>query len=411
MKSLKSKIDPTGRQETEVEHPALNGIAWRHLNRPKVLEHNPDALGPGRRLMIRCPYCGAKNKDDFEYCVRCSEPLEFAHDFQPSPLRFLVPLLVVVLAGAAIFVIWQRMSPRPAPATTREAAGGSAAVTSVAPPEGRPFDAGLAKLSTREGLQAFRNGDYAAAVDHLGRFVDEAPDNPFGHMYLGLAYHNLGDPEAATEAMQAAFELVPGSSSFQRYLVAMLRGSGQDAQAEQVLQQYLELNPTDQTARVELARTMRAEGKTEEAILGMQEVLAQSPENLSARLELGESLKTAGRVEEAAVAFRNAAETNPESAVAHHALGVTELAAGNFSKSLEPLQEAVRLDEENGGFRLALAQAYENLDKISESLSEYEAFVRLSPNDPLAPKIEKLLTRAKSALAERQAQKKSGGSS
>ena len=157
---------------------------------------------------------------------------------------------------------------------------------------------------------------------------------------------------------------------------------------------------------------MRAEGKTEEAIFGMQEVLARvSREPFRSAWSWARALKTAGRVEEAATAFRTAAVTNPDSAVAQHALGVTELAAGNFSNSLEPLQEAVRLDEENGGFRLALAQAYENLDKIPESLSEYEAFIRLSPNDPLAPKIEKLLTRAKSALAERQAQKKSGGSS
>ena len=359
--------------------------------------------------MIRCPYCGAKNKDDFEYCVRCSEPLDHAFDFQPSPLRFLFPLFVVVLAGAAIFVIWERKNPQTAPGTRGARDGGGVAIGET--PAGRPYDAGLAQIATREGLQAFRNGDYEAAVAHLEQFVQEAPDNPFGHMYLGLAYRKLGDPEAGIQAMEAAFEIVPGSPSFQRYLVAMLRESGQNAEAEVVLQQYLELNPEDQTAKVELARTMRAEGKTEEAIFGMQEVLAESPENLSAQLELGESLKTAGRVEEAATAFRTAAVTNPDSAVAQHALGVTELAAGNFSNSLEPLQEAVRLDEENGGFRLALAQAYENLDKIPESLSEYEAFIRLSPNDPLAPKIEKLLTRAKSALAERQAQKKSGGSS
>ena len=359
--------------------------------------------------MIRCPYCGAKNKDDFEYCVRCSEPLEFAHDFQPSPLRFLFPLLLVVLAGAAIFVIWERMNPQTTPTTQGERGGGAAA--RVETPVGRPFDAGLAQLSTREGLQTFRDGDYMAAVIHFQQFIQEAPDNPFGHMYLGLAYHNLGDPDASIQAMETAFELVPGSPSFQRYLVAMLRESGQDSEAEVVLQQYLELNPDDQTARVELARTMRAEGNMEEAILEMQEVLVASPENLSARLEFGESLKNAGRVEEAAAAFRGAAETNPDSAVAQHALGVTELAAGNYSKSLEPLKEAVRLDAENGTFRLALAQAYEKLDKIPESLSEYDAFVRLSPDDPLSPKIAKLLARAKSALAERQAQKKTGGSS
>jgi superkiller protein 3 len=230
-------------------------------------------------------------------------------------------------------------------------------------------------------------------------------------MYLSLSYEQLGDQEAAIRAMQSAFDIAPRNRAFERYLVSMLRKSGQNAEAEEVLRQHLEVYPDDDAAKVELARTMRAEGRTEEAIAAMEAVVAQSPDNLDARLELGESLKTGGRSDEAAAAFRGAAEAHPDSAVAHHAWGVTELASGNFQASLKPLQDAARLDEENGSYRFALAQAYESLDKIPESLGEYEAFLRLSPDDPLAPKIGQLVKRAKAALAERQAQGRSGGNS
>ena len=359
--------------------------------------------------MIRCPYCGAKNKDAFEYCVRCSEPLEHALAERPSSLRFVLPFLVLAVVAGGAFIFLQRTSPP----VGEPASGGSAPpqrVTTSATPAGRPYDASLAQIATQEGLVAFREGDYETAVRYLQEFVEQAPDNPFGHMYLGLAQRGLQEPDAAIRSMQAAFDLVPGNPSFRRYLVFMLRETGQDEAAEGVLRQYIALQPDDVSAKVELARTMRAEGKTEEAIAAIEAVVAQSPDNLDARLELGENLKNAGRTEEAVAAFRRAADASPDSAVAQHAWGVTELAAGNYSQSLKPLQEAVRLDSEKGSFRLALAQAYENLDKIPESLSEYEAFIRLSPNDPLAPKIEKLLARAKAALAERQAQR-AGGSS
>ena len=61
--------------------------------------------------MIRCAYCGVKNKDAFEYCVRCSEPLDLAVRIQPSPFRFFVLVVAVGLVAAAAFVIWERTGP------------------------------------------------------------------------------------------------------------------------------------------------------------------------------------------------------------------------------------------------------------------------------------------------------------
>ena len=358
--------------------------------------------------MIRCPYCGVKNKDTFEYCVRCSEPLDHGVAIQPSRFRVLLPLVVVAVAVLAAVTFWRRTGPADETPSRGPNAGLTAEPSAPAPP--RPFDAALATVSSQQGLEAFRDGDYETAANLLEQFVQEAPDNPWGHMYLSFSYEKLGDQEAAIRAMRSAFDIAPRSLAFERYLVSMLRKSGQNAEAEEVLRRHLEVYPDDDSAKVELARTMRAEGRTEEAIAAMEAVVAQYPENLDARLELGESLKTEGRGDEAAAAFRGAAEAHPDSAVAHHAWGVTELATGNFEESLKPLQDAVRLDSENGSYRFSLAQAYENLDKIPESLAEYEAFLHLAPDDPLAPKIGQLVKRARAALAERQAQGRSGGS-
>ena len=44
---MKWTIGLTLRCETKVEHQALDAIAWKHLNRPKVLENNLMPSGPG----------------------------------------------------------------------------------------------------------------------------------------------------------------------------------------------------------------------------------------------------------------------------------------------------------------------------------------------------------------------------
>ena len=134
--------------------------------------------------MIRCAYCGVKNKDTYEYCVRCSEPLDLAVAIQPSPLRFLAYLVVLAVVAAAAMAIWQRTGP------VEEASPGGQSESPVAEtsptPQARPFDAALATVSSQQGLEAFRDGDYQTAADLLEQFVQEAPDNPWGHMYLGF---------------------------------------------------------------------------------------------------------------------------------------------------------------------------------------------------------------------------------
>ncbi len=82
--------------------------------------------------MIRCAYCGAKNKDAYEYCVRCSEPLDLAVAIQPSPFRFLVYLLVLAVVAAAAMAIWQRTGPAEE-ASPGGQSGSRAAGTSTTP--------------------------------------------------------------------------------------------------------------------------------------------------------------------------------------------------------------------------------------------------------------------------------------
>jgi len=77
--------------------------------------------------MRRCSHCGAKNKDSFEYCVRCSESLDESGGswVEPSERRspmvaIIAAALVGILALAAVALVTRSSEEEPAPpATTR----------------------------------------------------------------------------------------------------------------------------------------------------------------------------------------------------------------------------------------------------------------------------------------------------
>jgi Flp pilus assembly protein TadD len=362
--------------------------------------------------MKRCPSCGAKNKDNFEYCVRCSEPLDVVATPERSTSPVFTSIGLTILVVLCAYWGWQNLSspesappPPAAPEPAAPRAGAAAAGRA-----GTPFDAGRAQASAREGIEAFNEERYEDARRFFVDFTAEAPENPFGHMYLGLSQYYLGDQDAAIEAMEDAFDLAPGNPGFGRYLVAMLMQIEDFPRAEDVVRRYLDAKPDDASARVELVRLMRRQGGLEQAVNEGEQLVEVAPENFDAVLELGTSLKESGMFDEAEDVFRKAIELDPESATAQHALGVTALVAGDYSKAREPLEKAVQLEPERALFRLSLAQTYENLDRIPESLAEYEAFVKLAPDDPRAQKIEQLVKRARQALEERRrARRETGG--
>ena len=67
------------------------------------------------------------------------------------------------------------------------------------------------------------------------------------------------------------------------------------------------------------------------------------------------------------------------------------------------LEQAVAAAPDNGDYHFSLAQTYEELDRIPESLASYEAYIQHArPDDTRASIVRKQLELAKKALAERE---------
>ena len=120
------------------------------------------------------------------------------------------------------------------------------------------------------------------------------------------------------------------------------------------------------------------------------------------------TLKQAGDLGEAKRLLDRAVELDPGVGPAQHGLGVVELLTGNAVKAIEPLEKAVALEPANGSFHFTLAQAYERVERVDESLASYEAYLRYADDDdPQARLVRDLLLTAKRVVDEPQQQRAS----
>jgi tetratricopeptide (TPR) repeat protein len=322
--------------------------------------------------------------------------------------------LVGIVALAAVALVTRSSDEEPAPsATTR-----TTPTPTPQPPSGRRGEPILVDIDSKavlavynEGLLAYNQGDYDTAIDRLTQVVDDVPNNPAAMRFLGLAYYRNGDFEDAMDSLEQAHELRPDSFAALTDYVSVCKEGGDVERALEGLERFVADHPNELDARLEIARLARSSGNDELALAQSQYLATADDLDPEFVYEYGVTLKEAGQVEEAKEVLKNSIELDPESAVAHHALGVVELDSGNASKAVPSLEEAVAREPENGDFRFSLAQAYEKLDRVEESLEAYDAYLEHArPDDAREKVVRRQLAIAKKALAAEHEQRRQGQS-
>ena len=74
----------------------------------------------------------------------------------------------------------------------------------------------LSETYFTEGQEAYRTGDYAAAIESLTKAVYYNADNADGWLYLGQSYHQNGDNDKAVETFDQVIEKFPDTDRARR---------------------------------------------------------------------------------------------------------------------------------------------------------------------------------------------------
>lgn len=367
--------------------------------------------------MKRCSYCGAKNKASFEYCVRCSESLNGVVAGAPAESRRSAAgtvllggaLAIIALVGVAFVTGFSSEAPAEVAASSRPAAN-------VAPPAARRAAPILEGVDSKEvldvynqAMRAYNAEDYDTAIEGFASVVDALPDNPAVGQYLGLSYYHNGEFGRAVDALADARVLRPDSFALLDDYVTACKHNDDVPLAVEALSDFVDAHPEELEARLELARLARLTGDEALAMAQTEYLATENDLDPEFVYEYAVSLKEAGRIDEAKSVLENSIELDPESAVAHHAMGVIGMETNDVRLAASAFEEAVVREPDNGDFRFSLAQAYEKLDRIPESLDAYEAYLaRAREDDERAVIVRRQLELAKQALLEEQARTSQG---
>jgi superkiller protein 3 len=366
--------------------------------------------------MKQCRVCGTRNREKYANCVRCGEPLASAptraaagsSGFPPAVKLALtmVVLLGIMIAGFRFMARGTSSSAEIPPAhfDSSSATAEDADLFSIDEAlDAEEVDQTLneASVTTRNGKEAFRAGDYEAALAHFEELARLSPTNYTAYLYAGMCKQKLGDLEGAKGSLRTALEFKPNEALTRKALIKLLIDSDELQEAGELQAWFVADRRFDPEPLLDLARIHRRQGQFDAAIGELQRAaeISSGPE---VPLELGTTLAEASRTQEAVSVFETVLEGNPQNARAHAGLGAAYLRSNQYREALAPLEKAVELNPNGPSARFNLAMTYENMDRIEDSLREYEAFVRLAPNDPSAARIAELVERAQAALAERQ---------
>jgi len=96
-----------------------------------------------------------------------------------------------------------------------------------------------------EGMEAFQNGQYAAAIRSFLQVIDLAPEVFDAHLYLSASHSALNRPDEALKGMEQAQRLRPGSAPICYNLAILCKQVGRKEDAKKYLEQALVLSQTD----------------------------------------------------------------------------------------------------------------------------------------------------------------------
>lgn len=184
---------------------------------------------------------------------------------------------------------------------------------------------GAAWAGWDEAVAAYQAGNYQAAVDEVGPYVEQAPQNWQGHWLLGSALLKLGRSSEALTSLRQAYDL----------------------------------DPNQPQAWFGLAEAYLANGRASDAAALLQQVDSGSlPANAQGAYNqlLAKALADSGQSAAALAPLREAANANPSSASAQFAYGAAAQNAGDADAAVAALGRAVQLDGDNPAYLKAYIQ-------------------------------------------------------
>ena len=214
------------------------------------------------------------------------------------------------------------------------------------------------------GALLLERGDVDAALRHLGRAADLAPNDPVIQLTLGRAFAQRGTDTFAEKAFENALKVKPDLHAARQALGALTLKAKRPREAEVHFRALLAIAGAESSGQVGLGDVARAEerhtdavaayraalaidplqsaparalawslmrlGRNDEAIAAYDDYLTRVPNDHEVRTARADLLMVIGRLREAAADWRAIAEQNPADIQAQSRIALLEEHLGSF---------------------------------------------------------------------------------
>lgn len=235
-----------------------------------------------------------------------------------------------------------------------------------------------------EGLQAFDNGDFRAAVIHLKISLQLDPTILSAHILLGQAYVEEGAGGAAESELQTAKRL---GADRTLVLPPLARAYMQQFKYRQVVD---EIYPGTGNAKIDAeilllrGESHLALGELDLASSAFAEAAALRPKDPAPLLGKANVLLQRGETDAADAEAVAALELDPEDSLAWLVKGSIAHARGNIRDALANYEKAIALDPENAAAQLARLGTLIDVGRNAEAIEAAKTYRQAHPEDARA---------------------------
>ena len=275
---------------------------------------------------IICACCGAKTKEGRLRCPRCGEPLVAAPaetEAQPLAFRSVIARLrgplVIGGSGISLLVLALAIARHGSPETVAPSSPAN-----VVARAGRPTPAPAAPARTpepvtsfdldRAGIAAYRQQDFASALERFEQAVRKNPDDPGARNDLGQVLVRLGRAAEAVPHLVRATELNPSAWAPRFNLANAYGAMGTWDRAIAEYQHADKLFPEDYVTVYNLGLAYHKTGQEEPAVKAFLRAIELAPGEATFHLSLAISYERLNRKADAARAYETYLEMTPEAA-------------------------------------------------------------------------------------------------
>src|SRR3984957_12581395 len=202
---------------------------------------------------------------------------------------------------------------------------------------------------------------YTEAFAPARDYVRQKPEDPTGHVLLGMVYRGQGDYAKAEPEFQVGVARAPDDFEARYQLGFVLAKLGKPDEAVSQLRKAVELHPGDKSAEFQLAAVLRSLGQTQEANKTVEQVRKTSEAEFRKSRPTSDGIKAndllqAGKPAEAAQIYRNMLEENAHSAWTAYNLALALEAMQDRKGAEDALRQGIDIDPKLGKIRAELGQ-------------------------------------------------------